>query len=135
MREPYSQLGIAYFRLGDYHKALEYYKKARFNADVANNMGILYYKTGDYEKALSLFQIAAQLNPNLANTYFNMGIIQSSLGNYQQAIEHLKNSIKHDAYHAPTYYHLGLIYQKNRDEKNARIQFSKAYQLDPRLLK
>ena len=135
MPEPYSQLGITYFRLGNYQKSLEYYKKAILNSDVANNMGILYYKVGDYEKALSMFEMAVKLDPRLANAYFNMGVIQGSLGKYQQAIDNLKRSIKYDAYHAQTYYNLGLIYEKNRDKKNARIHFSKAYQLDPRLLK
>ena len=135
MWEPYGQLGIAYFRLGDYSSALEYYKKAKLSSDVANNMGILYYKEGDYKRALYMFKMAVELEPKLANAYFNMGVIQGSLGDYQQAIDNLKRSIQYDAYHAPTYYHLGLVYQKIRDEENAQIQFHKADQLDPRLRK
>ena len=58
MARDYTNIGIVYYNMGDYHKALEYHNKAREIDESLNdkvgmakdysNIGIVYYDLGEY---------------------------------------------------------------------------------------
>ena len=109
----YSNIGLAYYSLGDYDKALEYYNKAHDirldvfgenHPDVAaiyNNIGMAYDSLGDYDKALEYYNKAPgiQLNvlgenhPAVAASYSNIGVAYYSLGDYDKALEYLNKAL------------------------------------------
>ena len=64
MAKDYTNIGIVYYNLGEYHKALDYHNKAREIHESLNdkvgmakdygNIGLVYYNMGDYDKALDV---------------------------------------------------------------------------------
>ena len=57
-----------------------------FAARYYNARGLAYYKKGDYEKALADFNQAIRLSPFLAEPYTNRGLIEDLKGDYERAI-------------------------------------------------
>ncbi|MCA0930875.1 VWA domain-containing protein [Lutimonas saemankumensis] len=56
--------GIAWYKSGDYKKAIEAFQKDT-SAMGAYNLGLAYYENGDYAEAAIAFDQAVQLNPDL----------------------------------------------------------------------
>ena len=68
----YQGLAFAYGKLGDYDKAVKYYKKAlKINeeAPALYNIGIIYLQMGDEKKGAEYFERALELNKNLLSIY------------------------------------------------------------------
>ncbi|MBP3408177.1 MAG: tetratricopeptide repeat protein, partial [Bacteroidaceae bacterium] len=104
----YNNIGVAYYSLGDYDKALEYYNRAHdIRLDVLgenhpgvaasySNIGVAYYSLGDYDKALEYYNkaLGIQLNvlgenhSGVATSYNNIGLAYYSLGDYDNALEY-----------------------------------------------
>ena len=99
----YNQIGIVYYTLGSFEKALEFYSKAidTFNiigdklkiAIVNGNIGNVYNSIGTNDKALEFFNIAINIykdlenKPGIASVTGNMGNLYDSIGNSKKALE------------------------------------------------
>lgn len=143
-------LGVLYWNLGDYKKAIQYYLETqnyyRTNkryADVAgtfNNIGILYHQAGEeeyaithYKEALALLdsaQIAIpelhmQLQVNLGLSYFQSADYQAALDHYQVALDTTGFTIPHFA-EGVIYGNLGLVYAKLKQFDRASSVFQKS---------
>ncbi|PSB15848.1 hypothetical protein C7B65_23450, partial [Phormidesmis priestleyi ULC007] len=102
-------LGIAYYSLGNYAKAIEYHEQrlaiAREIKDrlgegrSLGNLGIAYYSLGNYAKAIEYHEqrlaIAREIKDRLGEgqSLGNLGIAYYSLGNYAKAIEYHEQSL------------------------------------------
>jgi tetratricopeptide (TPR) repeat protein len=93
-----SNLGVAYYNLGQLDKAIEQYSKAidtaPKDADIRSNLAAAYvqkYQTGgaldQLEKALEEYQTAVELNPSLAEASFGLGVVYTLLGRNDDAIQ------------------------------------------------
>ena len=111
--ELYSALGLLYYALADYEKALEYIEKALLielhifgerHADTAmsyNNIGVIYNDLGDYVKALTYHAKALEIQLDVlggrhidtAISYNNIGLTYSDLGDYTKALKFHKKSL------------------------------------------
>ena len=105
----YSNLGLAYESLGDYQKALFYYKQSLAifteigdrdrEANSYMGLGLAYYFLGEYEKAIDYHEqslaIATEIGDHQgeANSYANLGNAYESLGEYQKAISYYEQSL------------------------------------------
>ena len=100
-----AELGYAHLNLGEYDKALEYYKKAQENrsnvaADESGNprapvnfdnmIGITYFRMGNYDEAEKALQNALKFNKLDPLANFAMGEIAMKRGNYTQAADYFK---------------------------------------------
>lgn len=97
-------LGSAYYYLGDYRKAIEYYGQAlaisREIKDRQNegndlgNLGVAYYDLGETRKAIEYYGQALAINREIGNrrsegaNLGNLGLAYSRLGDYRKAIEY-----------------------------------------------
>lgn len=137
--DAYDQLGLAYFRKGDYDKSLENYNKAlSLNPGKAisyNNMGIIYFQKGDYENALKVYKKAVELNPRYADAYMNLGSVYGTMGKLELAIENFEKSIEYNPGNAMCNYYLGITYKALNNEEKANYYLNRAYELDPSLKK
>ncbi|WKK66653.1 VWA domain-containing protein [Lutimonas zeaxanthinifaciens] len=67
--------GVAWYKSGDYKKAIEAFQKDT-TAMGAYNLGLAYYENGDYAEAASAFDQAVQLDPDLEGARKNKELTQ-----------------------------------------------------------
>jgi tetratricopeptide (TPR) repeat protein len=137
--ECYHQLGLAWFRLEDINKALEYYSEAiRLNPLEAvpyANMGIIYFNRGNYQKARELYEKSISIDPRYADGHFNLGSTLGMLGEFNKAIEQFRLAIEYDPEHTMAWYFLGKTYERMNNKTEATRCLERAYQLNPELRK
>jgi protein O-mannosyl-transferase len=133
--EAYEELGLAWHRMGNPDKALQYYESAlKLNSKKAttySNMAIIFFERKDYAGALELHKKAVSLDPNFENGYLNIGSIYGQQGNYGQAIENFEKVIRINPTNAKAYYYLGLTYEILDQPEKSRQNYSIAAKLDP----
>ena len=153
----YNNIGIVYYNLGEYDKALEYYFKAleiqkavlgekhRDTAVSYNNIGAVYQNLGDYDKALEYHNKALEIRKEVleekhsdtAISYGNIGAVYGNLGDYDKALEHFIKALeitkdvlgeKHPDT-AGFYYNIGLVYDELGDYDKALEYYNKALEI------
>lgn len=96
---PLTNLGWAYYNIGEYKKAQKYLKQALelkpdfFVAQL--NLGRTYLATGRLHRALSLFEEAAKNHPENPDLLFELGKTYRLLGDYNSARMALKGAIEY----------------------------------------
>ncbi len=137
--DAFDQLGLAYFRKGDWDKALAYYDTCLTLAPgkpiTYSNMGVIYFKRQQYDKALELYERVVRLDPKFADGWFNLGSTYGTLGRFQDAVFAFQKCLEFNPQKAEAYYFLGITYQNLNDKQNAEYYLNKAYELNPSLKK
>ncbi|MBD2205478.1 tetratricopeptide repeat protein [Calothrix sp. FACHB-1219] len=103
-------LGNAYYYLGDYQKAIEFYQPCleisreigdrNGESDSLNGLGIAYNSLGQYQQAINFLQKYLEIKGEMGDRYgegialVNLGYAYNSLGQYPRAIEVLQKSLK-----------------------------------------
>ena len=127
-------MGLAYYSLGQYQQAIEYYQQSlaikreigdrNGEANSYNNLGSVYDSLGQYQQAIEYHQPALQLYQQLGNSYNlircldNLGNTYLSLKQYSQAIDcyqetlEIKRSLEDKEGEARTLITLGQIYSQ-----------------------
>ncbi|CAF4986870.1 unnamed protein product [Rotaria sp. Silwood1] len=151
------QLGWIYDEMGEYSKAISYYKKSlaidekrlppnHFNlASSYNNIGAVYYNTGEYSKALSSHERALEIRKialppnhpslamsynNIGNVYYNMGENSKALSSYEQALEIRKIALppNHPDF-AESYNNIGNVYYNMGEYSKALSSHERALEI------
>ena len=109
-------LGHTYFRLHEYHLAIEHVKKSiQLKAEDSLNLnflGELYIKIKEYNKAISTLEKILKINPENKNGLINLAIIYLDTGNYEKSKFYYKKLLEFD----PTNYY--AIYQLVKLDQN-----------------
>jgi tetratricopeptide (TPR) repeat protein len=83
-----TNLGAAYWRLGEREKAIAVYQSAPVRDDaILGNMALFYFDMGQYGKAAEAWQQALTLAPNDDVKHGNLGDAYSRLGRKSEALE------------------------------------------------
>jgi tetratricopeptide (TPR) repeat protein len=72
-----------------YHKLLSLNPK---HVDALNNLGIAFYRQGNFSKAAENYQKALEIEPNFADAHYNLGNALTQIGNVRKAVESYKKS-------------------------------------------
>ena len=72
-----------------YHKLLSLNPK---HIDALNNLGIAFYRQGDFSKAAENYQKALEIEPNFADAHYNLGNALTQIGNVRKAVESYQKS-------------------------------------------
>lgn len=100
--DAYNSLGFAYEKLGQYDKAIPFYKKAVSNLMYSTpekayiGMGNSYYRLGKYDDALSSYKEAVKRAPELGLPYLRMSLCYNAMGRYGDASTAITYAIKLD---------------------------------------
>ncbi|XP_078574413.1 uncharacterized protein LOC144860842 [Branchiostoma floridae x Branchiostoma japonicum] len=113
-----SNLGLVWNSMGDYKKAISYYKQALqmrrsiygqttahpYIVKSLNNLGGAWDNQGDYIKAISYYEQALQMersfygqdkaHPDIANSLNNLGLAWNKLGDYRKAISYYEQAMQ-----------------------------------------
>jgi len=132
-----NNLGIAYYRIGEYEKAVPYYQNAiRFNPQgikAYNNLGATYYYLGQFNKAISYCKEAIRLRPHYPGANFNLALIYQSLGQYQETIYYYKRFLLREPDDLEVNFNLGFIYQYLGQFQEAIPYYKKALQVNHKI--
>ena len=71
--------------------------------------GVLHAKNGNYEGAIKAFQVATELEPDFALSWYNLGMAERRMGNFEQAKVHLDKAIELQNDLSKAYLNRGLI--------------------------
>lgn len=131
----YCNRGIAYFRQGDYARAITDFNQAvSLNPDYAQvylNRGITYFASGDYAQAISDYNSALKLKPDYADAYTLRGLLYTSQGNYDQAISDYNQAIKINPNTVKAYLNRGIVYGQKGNFNQAVLDYTQAINLKP----
>ena len=94
----YFNLGVEYFRMGRYDKAMYYYRKAeaihpKFGP-LQNNIGLILFKQKRYREAETRFKEALICQSDLPEAHSNLGLLFMIKGDLPQAMVMLKKAIE-----------------------------------------
>ena len=113
---PYTNLGIAYYKQGDFTKAISDYNKVieldPKYADAYYNRGNAYYKQGNFVQAISDYNEAIVLAPHDEDAYNNRGLAYSKQGNFIQAISDYNKAIALNPKDTDAYHNRAFIFYK-----------------------
>ena len=133
----YIALGTTYESTGNWQQAETTYQKALTihpeNALASNNLAYLMLEHGgSVNLALTLAQTARRGLPNLPNSADTLGWAYYHNGAFSVAVPLLEDAVKKVPGNLAYRYHLGLTYQKLNETVQARSQFDKIIDLDPK---
>lgn len=132
-KEIYLNLGICYFNLRSYEKALFYFnqllEKYPNYSNCYDNRGFLYQKLGKYELSIRDFNKAVSLNPESYKTYANRGYSYFSLYQYELALRDYNKSISLNPDYPYVYNSRGVLFHKMRSIDKAIADFTTALKL------
>jgi len=74
------------------------------------NLGIIYYKQGDYDKSLKNLLTAIKLNPNNAYAHNTIAAIYLHKGKFSLSEKHLLEAVSKKQDYAKAHYNLALLY-------------------------
>jgi len=148
----YNLLGLVYWNLSDYQKALEYYSKAlQINEEIGKkdgiatnlgNIGIVYQNLSDYPKAIEYFSKALHINDEIgykigtARNLGNIGVVYSNLSDYLKSLEyyskalHINEEIGNKGGIAVNLGYIGNVYMRLSEYLKALEYCSKSLQIN-----
>ena len=139
--------GLILARVGQRQEAIAQMRmaltKRAFDPYILTDLGWIYFNDGNYEEALKILDSACAMIPGDAECLFYIGRTQMELGNlaaasdkfyelirqypnYTEAYYFLGQSLGKQDQLGEAHYYLGVFYLRNRDRKNAIIQFQQA---------
>lgn len=104
LADSFARAGVAYTKLGDFHKAIPYLRKVidlspeeRSNPANWNNLGFALATIGEGPEAIRCFDTAislAQTDDDKVASYYQLGLVYRSAGRYRSAIRAFEQSSK-----------------------------------------
>jgi type IV pilus assembly protein PilF len=134
----YTELGVEYFRLGDYEQARTKLEKAlELDPDYPQAHGaiaLLYEKVSETRLAEKHYKKALRLNPDNAREQNNYGQFLCFQNRYKQANEEFMKAAKSPFYASPQVplTNAGLCAKRVPDAEQAEQYFRQALQVDPK---
>ncbi|MXZ73901.1 MAG: tetratricopeptide repeat protein [Gemmatimonadetes bacterium] len=129
-------LGIAYFKAGQYTNAIGAFQKAvELKADYKEayyNLGLSQQKAGQTSNAIKSFQKATAIDAKYADAHGALGSAYQKLKNSSSAIRSYRAAIGINDKKANWHYNLGILYQTREDYPNAIRSYENYLRLAPR---
>ena len=131
---PHNDLGLAYFKKGDYDPALEHYNRAieldGTIEEAYNNRGVVYTKRGQDELALEDFNKAISIRPRYADALNNRGVIYKRKGMFDLALRDYVEALRYNMAYPDIFFNIAVIYEKKGRLDLAERNYDKAISLD-----
>jgi tetratricopeptide (TPR) repeat protein len=136
--EAHSNLGSIYLQQGNIDKAIYHSQTAlRLDPQLAeayNSLGIGLMHQGKIDAAISQFQKAVQLKPDFTLAENNLNRALAIQNEIAKEISRLQQLLKDDPKNVELHFQLGNLYFQNGDLNQAKQQYEKALQLNPKFV-
>jgi tetratricopeptide (TPR) repeat protein len=133
-------VGNLYLKLGQYPKALTFYKKLLgrqqslakdLRAHLNFNTALSYYYRDNIRLAEIHFRATRRIDPRFPKINESLGELLLRKGALAEAVECLKDAVSHEQYSWIGHYMLGTAYAKMYDWRRAHDEFVIAVEMDP----
>ncbi len=127
--EPFYELGIIFFNLGQIEKAIPYFRKS-----ISNNskhgasfyyIGQAYYRMQNYPDAKQAFIEAIKVDQNDYKSHYFLGLVLRQLGDYEWAIKEFETAQKSDDIKVKCFLAKGTCYLEREQLPKAVIEFDR----------
>ena len=145
------QLGITYYEIGEYEKAMRHLKEGLalaedigdkcYEGTAYQNLGACYQSLGQYDKAMSSFHVGLKIAKEIGNqsdagqAYRNIGVCYKYLCQYDEAILpsqwglEIAKKLGEKSGEAAAYQNLGVCYQSLGQYNNAILHLQKGLEI------
>ena len=96
-----------------------------------SNLGLAYYKKGNYQKSLQYYKEALKLQPELVNAQFGIGRTYLAMNQGRLALQYLKNAVRVAPKVAEIHFYLAEAYLLTGQLKQARTSYESVLDLGP----
>lgn len=117
---------------------LEYEKRNPYNPDTVNYLGIAYQKMGNYDKALEFYNRAIKLDENLSAAYYNRGALYLAkcIKNYKKetclkALEDFSKTLEIEPKHISALNGRAVAFRLMKNLRMAVEDWKKVIKIDP----
>ncbi len=133
-------LGNLYFKGGDFHRALTYYKQLLLHerklsltlrSHLQFNIALSYFYRSNYKLAESHFRKTKRIDPHFPKINESLGELLMRRNALSEAVVVLKQAIANDPYSWIGHYLLGLAYARQREWISAYDEFVASVEMDP----
>ncbi len=134
----YNNLGVAYYNLGQYEKAIEEFNKIVLidsnHVQAHFNLGLAYSQVNHIDSAIQNFQKTISLDSTFYFAHTNLGFLYFIQKQYDKAIEILEQAIKINPRYDRVHYNLGNVYRELEMTDQAIREYQKAIDINPNYL-
>ncbi len=95
-----------------------------------NNLGYAYYKKGEYKKAVESYLKATKYQPSFSRAFHNLGITYEAMNEWDKAEGAYKESIRYAPKDPRSHFYLGKLYLKRNKPSLAIKKFEESIRLD-----
>ncbi|WP_245828727.1 tetratricopeptide repeat protein [Salegentibacter holothuriorum] len=129
LAQTYSSLKLYKEAIPHYEKIIELGEDTEF---IYNKLGFAYYRLGEYRKAIAMYKAALNFEDRNSATHYTLGKLYVLIGDLDKSETHLLMSIliKKQPVDAE-FFSLGLTYKMQEKYKNALEYFNKALDENP----
>lgn len=118
-------------------KTIEHYQKAididPTSIEAHYGKAMFWQEQGETDKALAEYRTLISKNPQYQDAYYNIGYIYFNQKDYQKALDNFTIAIRMSPTYAKAYYMRGLSAEKMGNKKEARLDYERAINFDPKL--
>ncbi len=91
-------------------------------------LGVVYFRLGNYERAIRIYEDLARLRPSELVPKVNLGLCYLKTGQYPEARRRLEEVVASRPDHARAWGYLGLVFERLGDVRKAAAAFERAGQ-------
>ena len=128
-------LGLAYFKIGNYQHTVEHLKKCILldnkHPYAYNNLAFLFNIHMIYKETLNICRQAKEFNRQGHNTHMHWAFAEFKEGNVVKAIKKIRKGVQKQPLQAECWIVWGLILRNAGKYKSAKHKFEKAIKLQP----
>ena len=129
-------LGLAYFKIGNYQHTVEHFKKCIIldnkHPYAYNNLAFLFNIHMIYPETLNICRQAKEFNRQGHNTHMHWAFAEFKEGNVVKAIKKIRKGVQKQPRSGECWVVWGLILRSAGKYRSARHKFEKALKLNPR---
>lgn len=135
LADAYNRLGICLDQMGQFEQADPVFRKAvqlePQSAYLKNNLGFNLMLRGRWIEAEQVLRSSLQLKPDYHRARINLGVVLGKQARFDEAFAQFRPVVGD----ALAYYNLGLMYKSGRLYPQSTAAFTRALELEPRLIR
>lgn len=126
-------IGLNYFYLSDYTRAIPIFRQLPPTYEVLLNLGSAFSLKGDYAAAMAAWKRAAEMDPLASDVFFNIGYASLVKGEFDAAVTNLEQSLKLRGRDSEALFLLGRAYEKQGHVEESQKLLTQATRLSQRI--